>query len=432
MRTASLQKKYHFGLGDPTPHFVNRLIGQTYAVILAGGHCNRLLQLTDHCAKAAVPFGGKFRIIDFVLSNCMNSGIRHIGVATQYRSQLLIQHIKRGWSFLNGHFDEFIDLLPAQLRDEEEPGYPGTASTIYRNLDILRQHNPDYILVLSGDHVYNMDYGKLLTFHVENKADMTMSCIEIDWCDAGAYGVIRTDEQSRVMEFTEKPARPACIPDKPGKSLISMGIYVFNRKFLFEHILRDADDPNSSHDFGRDLIPHIINERVYAQNFTQSCVGNNNYWRDIKSIDAYWAANIALTDVTPDLNMYDGDWPIWTRHEHSPPAKFVFDDDGRRGMAIDSLISGGCIISGAAIRRSLLFYDVRVNCYSQITDSVLLPGVVVGRDVILNKVIVDKNCNVPNGLVAGINAVEDHRRFHVSSGGITLITADALKKLSAE
>ncbi|MCX7192467.1 MAG: glucose-1-phosphate adenylyltransferase [Proteobacteria bacterium] len=424
-----LQKKYHFGTGGPSPRFVSGLTKNTYAMVLAGGHNNRLYQLTDHCAKAAVPFGGKFRIIDFVLSNCINSGVRHIGVATQYKSHQLIQHLKRGWSFLNGHFSEFVNLLPAQQRPGDSHRYQGTANAVYQNLDILHEHNPEFVLILSGDHVYKMDYSKLLAFHAENQADMTIACVEVPIADATAYGVIGVNDNSRVVEFAEKPVRPAAIPDQPGKSLVSMGIYVFNTKFLFEQLILDAEDPCSSHDFGKDLIPRLVeNYRVFAQNFEHSCVGIHNlpYWRDIRSIDSYWEANLGLSNVTPDLNIYDHEWPIWTRHEQSPPAKFVYDEEGMRGMAVDSLVSGGCIVCGSAVRRSLLFYDVRVDCFSNIEDSVLLPDVNVGRHVTLKKVIVDRNCRIPDGLEVGINPDEDRKHFYVSPKGVTLITSEAL------
>lgn len=428
---AYLQKKYHVAESNPAPRFVSRITKNTYAMVLAGGRGSRLHQLTDWRAKPAVPFGGKFRIIDFVLSNCVNSGIRRIGVATQYKSHSLIQHIQRGWSFLNGQFGEFVDLLPAQQRVSEDQWYQGTADAVYQNLDILREVDPDFVLILAGDHVYKMDYGKLLAFHVDNKADMTVACLEVPIAEAPAFGVMGVDENSRVVEFAEKPANPASIPGKPGKSLASMGIYVFNTKFLFEQLIRDADDKRSSHDFGKDLIPHMVGKyRVFAQNFEQSCVGLGDdhvpYWRDVGTIDSYWGANMELTKVVPDLDMYDQEWPIWTHQEQLPPAKFVFDDDDRRGMAIDSLVSGGCIISGSTVRRSLLFSDVRINGYCNIEDSVLLPNVEVCRDVTLKRVIVDKHCKIPEGLVVGVNPEEDRKRFHVSPNGVTLITPEML------
>ncbi|HUW26342.1 MAG TPA: glucose-1-phosphate adenylyltransferase [Gallionella sp.] len=426
-----LQRKYHLATGEAASRFVSRITKNTYAIVLAGGRGSRLHQLTDWRAKPAVPFGGKFRIIDFVLSNCVNSGIRHIGVATQYKSHSLIRHIQRGWSFLSGQFGESVDLLPAQQRVSEEHWYQGTADAVYQNLDIVREIDPDFVLVLAGDHVYKMDYGKLLAFHVENKADVTVACLEVPVADAVAFGVMGVDENSRVVKFEEKLANPATIPGKPDRSLASMGIYVFNTRFLFEQLIRDADDPHSGHDFGRDVIPYIVHKhRVFAQSFEQSCVGMNGekepYWRDAGTIDAYWEANMELTKVVPDLNMYDQEWPIWTHQEQLPPAKFVFDEDGRRGMTIDSLVSGGCIISGSTVRRSLLFSEVCVDSYCNIEDSVLLPKVHVGRHVTLKRVIVDKGCKIPEGLEAGVNPEEDRKRFHVSPNGVTLITPEML------
>ncbi len=406
----------------------------TYAMILAGGRGSRLHQLTDWRAKPAVPIAGKFRIIDFVLSNCVNSGIRRIGVATQYKSHSLIQHIQRGWTFLNGQFGEFVDVLPAQQR-VEEMWYQGTADAVFQNLDILRDTDPEYVLILAGDHLYKMDYGKLLAFHVKKRADMTVACIEVPIEDARAFGVMGVNEESRVIDFTEKPELPLSIPGKPDMALASMGIYVFNTNFLYEQLLRDADDPHSSHDFGKDIIPHLMaaKYRLYAQSFEESCIactdgamGGVPYWRDVGTIDAYWEANMELTKVVPDLNMYDQEWPIWTYQEQLPPAKFVFDDDKRRGMAVDSLVSGGCIISGASVTRSLLFSNVRVHSYSSVEDSVLLPNVEVGRDAVIKRAVVDKNCVIPAGMNIGVDRAEDEKRFFVTDKGIVLVTPDML------
>ena len=409
---------------------VSSVAKNTYAMILAGGRGTRLHHLTDWRAKPAVPFGGKFRIIDFVLSNCVNSGIRRIGVATQYKSHSLIQHIQRGWSFLNGQFGEFIDVLPAQQRIEEM-WYRGTADAVLQNLDIVRESDPDYVIILAGDHVYKMDYGKLLAFHVEKQADMTVACIEVPIAEAAGFGVMSVDKDLRVVEFNEKPSNPKPIPDNPNQALASMGIYIFNTHFLYEQLLRDTDDPHSSHDFGKDIIPHLVaaHYRVFAQSFNKSCVkldGGVPYWRDVGTVDAYWEANMELAKVTPDLNMYDQEWPIWTYQEQLPPAKFVFDDKERRGMAVDSLVSGGCIISGASVRRSLLFSNVTVHSYSDVEDSVLLPNVKVARNVTLKRVVADKNCIIPEGLVAGVNREDDAKRFFVSDNGVTLITPDML------
>ncbi len=410
--------------------YVSSMAKNTYAMVLAGGRGTRLHHLTDWRAKPAVPFGGKFRIIDFVLSNCVNSGIRRIGVATQYKSHSLIQHIQRGWSFLNGQFGEFIDVLPAQQRIEEM-WYRGTADAVLQNLDIVRESDPDYVIILAGDHVYKMDYGKLLAFHVEKQADMTVACIEVPIADAVGFGVMSVDKDLRVVEFNEKPSNPTPTPDNPNQALASMGIYIFNTNFLYEQLLRDTDDPHSSHDFGKDIIPHLIaaHYRVFAQSFNNSCVkldGGVPYWRDVGTVDAYWEANMELAKVTPDLNMYDQEWPIWTYQEQLPPAKFVFDDKERRGMAVDSLVSGGCIISGASVRRSLLFSNVTVHSYSDVEDSVLLPNVKVARNVTLKRVVADKNCIIPEGLVVGVNREDDAKRFFVSDNGVTLITPDML------
>jgi glucose-1-phosphate adenylyltransferase len=410
--------------------FVSLMTKNTYAMILAGGRGSRLHQLTDWRAKPAVPFGGKFRIIDFVLSNCVNSGIRRIGVATQYKSHSLLQHIQRGWSFLNGKFGEFIDVLPAQ-QWMQESWYTGTADAVFQNLDILRDTDPDYVLILAGDHVYKMDYGKLMAFHVEKNADMTVACIEVPIDDAKAFGVMGINAEARVVNFTEKPANPSSIPGKPELALASMGIYVFNTKFLCEQLVRDADDPHSSHDFGKDIIPHLMTAgyRVFAQSFEDSCVrdeGGNSYWRDVGTIDSYWEGNMELTKVIPDLNMYDKEWPIWTYQEQLPPAKFVFDEDDRRGMAVDSLVSGGCIISGASVARSLLYSNVKVHSYTTVEDSVLLPNVEVGRNAKIKRAVIDKDCIIPEGLIVGYDPEADAKRFHVSTNGITLITPDML------
>jgi glucose-1-phosphate adenylyltransferase len=411
--------------------FVSQMTKNTYAMILAGGRGSRLHQLTDWRAKPAVPIAGKFRIIDFVLSNCVNSGIRRVGVATQYKSHSLIQHIQRGWQFLNGQFGEFIDVLPAQQRVEDK-WYQGTADAVFQNLDILRETDPEYVLILAGDHVYKMDYGELIAFHVSKHADMTVACIEVPLADATQFGVMEVDAELRIVAFEEKPSQPKPIAGNPDKALASMGIYVFNAQFLYEQLLRDVDEPRSSHDFGKDMIPRLISSeyRVFAQNFNSSCVkqfeGSKPYWRDVGTVDAYWEANMELTKVVPDLNLYDQNWPIWTFQEQLPPAKFVFNDNERRGMAVDSLVSGGCIISGASLHNSLLFSNVHVHSYSSVEDSVLLPSVEVGRNVVIKRAVIDKLCIIPEGMKIGVDLNEDRERFYVSENGIVLVTPDML------
>ena len=406
------------------------LARSTCAFVLAGGRGTRLMQLTDWRCKPAVPFGGKFRIIDFTLSNCVNSGIRRIGIATQYKAQSLIRHIQRGWSFLDGRFQEFVDILPAQQQVTEN-WYRGTADAVFQNLDALRRNSPRFALILSGDHIYKMDYGKLLAEHVANRADLTIACVDVPLADASAFGVVGVDAERRVRDFIEKPEQPPAIPGQPGRALASMGIYVFNAEFLYEQLIRDSAEPNSSHDFGKDLIPHLVPRyRVYAHSFTDSCVDASDkrlpYWRDVGTVDAYWEANVELTKVTPELNLYDEDWPIWTHQEQLPPAKFVFDDDNRRGMAIDSLVSGGIIISGAEVRRSMLFSRVQVHSYAKIEDSVILPNVDIGRDARLRKVVIDKHCRIPAGMRIGYDLEADRKRFHVSPKGVTLVTPEML------
>jgi glucose-1-phosphate adenylyltransferase len=402
----------------------------TFGIVLAGGRGSRLMQLTDWRSKPAVPFGGKFRIVDFTLSNCVNSGIRRIGVATQYKAQSLIQHLQRGWSFLDGRFHEFIDILPAQQQLGED-WYRGTADAVFQNLDLIRRNRPKHVLVLSGDHIYKMNYARMLAEHAERQADFSVACIDVPRLDATEFGVMHVDDRQRVAAFVEKPKDPPAIPGRPDRALASMGVYVFNADFLYEQLIRDHDDPKSSHDFGKDLIPHCVDRyRVFAHNFADSCVGMDEsripYWRDAGTIDAYWEANMELTKVTPELNLYDDDWPIWTHQEQLPPAKFVFDDDGRRGMAVDSLVSGGDIISGALVRHSLLFSRVHVHSYAEIEDSVILPDVHIGRRARLRRVVMDKHCRVPDGVTIGYDIEADRKRFHVSENGIALVTPEML------
>jgi glucose-1-phosphate adenylyltransferase len=399
-------------------------------MVLAGGRGSRLMQLTDTRAKPAVPFGGKFRIIDFTLSNCVNSGIRRIGVATQYKAQSLIQHMQRGWSFLDGRFKEFIDLLPAQQQVNED-WYQGTADAVFQNIALLRHNRPKYILILSGDHIYKMDYGRMLAEHVNNQADLTVACIDVPIEDAREFGVMDVGTDQRVAAFVEKPKNPPSMPGRPDRSLANMGVYIFNADFLYEHLCRDHDDPASAHDFGKDVIPFCVDRhKVFAHSFADSCVGMDDsqvpYWRDVGTIDAYWEANMELTKVTPELNLYDEEWPIWTHQEQLPPAKFVFSEPDRRGAAMDSLVSGGDIISGALVRDSLLFSRVHVHSYASIESSVILPDVHIGRGARLRRVVVDKHCRLPEDIVIGYDIEADRARFHVSEGGITLVTPDML------
>lgn len=415
---------------DPqSDRFISTLTKKTVAIILAGGRGSRLKNLTDWRAKPAVQFGGKFRIIDFPLSNCINSGIRRINVATQYKAQSLIQHIQRGWGFLRGEFHEYVNIIPAQQRISED-WYKGTADAVYQNVDLLRENGGDYILILAGDHIYKMDYGQMLATHVRSNADMTVACINVPLEDAKGFGVVAVDETDRVIEFAEKPAQPKHMPGDTTMAFASMGIYVFNAKFLYEQVIRDADDPKSDHDFGGDIIPYLIKKyKVQAHRFTDSCVGARNgnfYWRDVGTIDAYWEANMELTKVIPELNMYDRDWPIWTYQEQLPPAKFVFNDEGRSGKATDSLVSGGCIISGSCVTNSVLFSDVRVHSYSDIQGSVILPKVTVNQNVVLKKVVIDRGCNIPEGMQIGVDLALDAKRFYVSEKGIVLVTPDML------
>jgi glucose-1-phosphate adenylyltransferase len=415
---------------NPGPRSVGQITRSTVALVLAGGRGTRLGALTDWRAKPAVPFGGKFRIIDFTLSNCVNSGIRRIGICTQYKAQSLIRHVQRGWSFLDGRFDEFVELLPAQQRIAVD-WYRGTADAVYQNLDILVRHEPDHVLILAGDHVYKMDYGKMLAEHVSRSADMSIACVEVPVADAGGLGVVHSDAAGRVIGFQEKPAQPAPLPGRPDTALASMGIYAFEAEFLYEALHQNASDRDSSHDFGKDIIPGLVAKgaAVWVHRFSDSCVNMVEgvpYWRDVGTIDAYWEANIALTKVVPDLNLYDQNWPIWTYQEQLPPAKFVFDENERRGMAVDSMVSGGDIISGATVRRSVLFSNVCAREHCSIEDSVVLPDVEVGRRVTLRRAVVDRYCQLPEGLTVGVDPVEDRKRFHVTDKGITLIVPEML------
>jgi glucose-1-phosphate adenylyltransferase len=405
------------------------LVRSTYALILAGGRGTRLKQLTAWRAKPAVPFGGKHRIIDFTLSNCVNSGVRRIGVVTQYKAHSLIQHVRRGWSFLDPGLQEFIDILPAQQRIQDS-WYQGTADAVYQNLDIVTMSSPAFILVLAGDHVYKMDYGVMLAEHAAARADVSVACIDVPRSEGQACGIVEIDEQQRVVGFREKPADPTAIPGRPDRALASMGVYVFNATFLSRRLREDAERSGSAHDFGHDIFPRLIGRAdVHAHLFNSSCVNmadGQPYWRDVGTLDAYWEANMDLTRVTPQLNLYDKRWPVRTFQEQLPAAKFVFDDKDGRGHAMDSLVSNGSIVSGATIRRSLLSTNVVVERHSLIEDSVILPDVEVGRRVTLKNAIVDKLCRVPDGFTAGVDPAEDRRRFEVTAQGTILITPDML------
>jgi glucose-1-phosphate adenylyltransferase len=404
------------------------------AYVLAGGRGSRLMELTDKRAKPAVFFGGKTRIIDFALSNALNSGIRRIGVATQYKAHSLIRHLNRGWNFLRPERNESFDILPASQRVSETGWYSGTADAVFQNMDIIRSYGPNFMVILAGDHIYKMDYELMLQQHVNSGADVTIGCLEVPRMEATGFGVMHVDKDDRIITFLEKPKDPPGIPDKPDMALASMGIYVFETKFLFDLLRRDAADAQSSRDFGKDLIPYIVkNGKAVAHRFPDSCVRSTNetqsYWRDVGTVDAYWQANIDLTDIVPALDLYDQSWPIWTYAELAAPAKFVHDIEGRRGFAVTSLVSGGCIVSGSALKRSLLFTGVRVNSYSTIEDAVILPYVEIGRSVRLKKVVIDRGVHIPEGLVVGEDPEADAKRFRRTEEGVCLITQYMLNGL---
>jgi glucose-1-phosphate adenylyltransferase len=414
-----------------------QLSRRTMALVLAGGRGSRLHSLTDIRAKPAVHFGGKFRIIDFAMSNCLNSGLRRIGVMTQYKSHSLLRHLQRGWSFMRNELNEFVDLLPAQQRVDEDQWYLGTADAVYQNLDIIRARAPvDYVIVLAGDHIYKMDYSVMLKDHVTNGQGVTVGCIEVPREQAKGFGVMAIDNRRHIVEFVEKPADPPPMPGKADAALASMGIYVFTAEYLYRLLEEDAADPNSDHDFGKNLIPKAVREgQAFAHPFSMSAIANpphsKAYWRDVGTIDSYWAANLDLASTNPELNMYDKDWPIWTYQEQLPPAKFVHadHDTGRVGTAIESLVSGGCIISGAGVRNSVLFSNVLVQSYTSIDRAVVLPDVQIERHCRLSKVVIDRNCKVPEGTVIGENADDDARRFHRTEQGVVLVTPKMLELL---
>jgi glucose-1-phosphate adenylyltransferase len=411
--------------------YVSRLTGGTLAVIMAGGRGERLKALTEHRCKPATPFGGKFRIVDFVLSNCVNSGIRQISILTQYKAQSLIQHVERGWSYLRGEFGEFIEVIPAQQQVGPH-WYRGTADAVYQNLELILSHRPKHVLVLAGDHIYKMDYGPMIAYHVEKGADITVVVVEVPREQSIHFGVLTATEWNRVTQFDEKPKNPATLPSRPDSILASMGIYVFNTKLLERLLLEDAAEEKSAHDFGKDVLPKGIGKlQVFAYPFQDVKTRAQSYWRDVGTIDAFYEANIELVHVRPELNIYDEEWPIWTYQEHQPPAKFILDEDTRRGTAINSMVSGGCIISGALVRESLLFSNVRVEERTSIERSVILPMVTIGRGCTIKHAILDEGCVVPDSMSIGVDPAEDAKRFHVTEKGVVLVTADMLRRLQA-
>ncbi|HTC98801.1 MAG TPA: glucose-1-phosphate adenylyltransferase [Bradyrhizobium sp.] len=406
------------------------------AFVLAGGRGSRLLELTDKRAKPAVYFGGKSRIIDFALSNAMNSGIRRIAVATQYKAHSLIRHLQMGWNFFRPERNESFDILPASQRVSETMWYVGTADAVYQNIDIIESYGSRFTVVLAGDHIYKMDYELMLQQHVDQKADVTVGCLEMPRAESSGFGIMHIDDNDVILSFLEKPEDPPPMPGKPDMSLASMGIYVFDTQFLLDQLKRDAADPNSNHDFGKDIIPYLVeNGRAVAHQFSRSCVRTGSdqpsYWRDVGTVDAYWSANIDLTDVVPELDLYDRSWPIWTYAEISPPAKFVHDEEGRRGEAVTSLVSGGCIVSGASLRRSLLFTRVHLHSHARVEGAVILPDVDVGQHARLKNVVIDRGVRIPEGLVVGEDPELDGKRFRISPNGVCLITQSMIDGLNA-
>ncbi len=417
------------------PPVTGPLARHAMAYVLAGGRGSRLMELTSVRAKPAVYFGGKLRIIDFALSNALNSGIRRITVATQYKAHSLIRHLQRGWNFFRPERNESFDILPASQRVAEDKWYLGTADAVFQNIDIIESYAPRYIVLLAGDHIYKMDYEAMLQQHVESDADVTVGCIEVPREEAKGFGIMHVDATDRILSFQEKPDNPAPMPGHPELCLASMGIYVFETNFLFEQLRRDAADPDSSHDFGKDIIPFlVIGGKAVAHPFARSCVRSRAeatpYWRDVGTLDAYYSANIDLTDVVPDLDLYDQDWPIWTYGEMNAPAKFVHDEDGRRGSAISSLVSGGCIVSGASLRRSLLFTGVHLHSYAHVEGAVILPYVRIHRHARLRNVIIERGVQIPEGLVVGEDPIEDAKNFRRTEKGICLITQPMIDRLA--
>jgi len=428
------EKPAHAAETTALPYDLNRALKTTLALVLAGGRGTRLMNLTDHEAKPAIPFGGKYRIVDFPLSNCINSGIRRVSVLTQYKAHTLIHHVQRGWGFFRAELGEFVELWPATQQTADQSWYIGTADAVYQNLRNIEEHAPDYILVLAGDHVYKQDYSLMLADHIESGAECSVACVEVERMSATAFGVVGVDETRRIISFLEKPADPPSIPGRAESAYASMGIYLFNAKFLMDQLHHERGVSQTSHDFGKDLLPRIIHDHhVIAHDFGMSCVkmpgSEEPYWRDVGTVDAYWEANMDLASINPALDLYDESWPIWTYMVQRPSAKFVFDDEDRRGAAIDSCVSAGCIISGGLVRRSFLYNNVRVNSYSVIEDSVILPDCDIGRHCRLHKVILDSRCQVPAGLVVGEDPEADARRFYRTSNGVTLITQPMLDAL---
>lgn len=412
-----------------------RLAQQTMAFVLAGGRGSRLQELTDRRAKPAVYFGGKCRIIDFALSNAVNSGIRRISVATQYKAHSLIRHLQRGWSFFRAERNEFLDIVPASQQLNETNWYMGTADAVNQNIEIIKGYGPKYILILAGDHVYKQDYSLMIEHHVDSGADVTVGCVEVPRGEASAFGVMHVDDSDRIIDFLEKPADPPAMPGRPDQALASMGIYVFEAEYLYDLLRKDADNSDSSHDFGKDLIPHIVETgKAVAHPFSRSCVRSGNeeraYWRDVGTVDAFWQANIDLTDFSPELDLYDTDWPIWTYSEQTPPAKFIHNEEGRRGFAVSSMVSGGCIISGSQLEQCLMYTGVRTHSYASMKGVIAMPYAEIGRSAQLSKVVIDRGVVIPEGLVVGEDPDEDARRFRRSEGGVCLITQPMIDALA--
>lgn len=421
------KEQHHLYKYYTEPQAVSAMTRRTLVLVLAGGEGSRLKNLTKWRAKPAVPFAGKYRIIDFALSNCVNSGLRRIGVLTQYKSHSLIRHLQRAWTFMRPEIGEFVEIIPAQQRLRRE-WYSGTADAIYQNLDIIYRHEPEYVLVLGGDHIYTMDYSKMLAAHVLSGAELTVGCNEVPLEQAKAFGVMSVEDDYQVTRFTEKPENPEAVPGKPDKALASMGIYIFSMEYLTRALIADAENESSQHDFGKNIIPCAVeNAKSVAYPYLDAH-GDPAYWRDVGSLYSYWQANIELCDIEPELNLYDRDWPIWTYQSQSPPAKFAFDDDGRRGQAIDTLVAGGCIISGAKVKRSVIFFNTRIETGSSVEDSVVLPKVHIGRNCILERCIIDKGTMIPDGMEIGVDLELDRKRFLVTEEGIVLVTPGMLNQ----